>query len=49
MLYTYEEIMALTPKELAENWTQVAQSSLELLGYDTVLTDEGEDTEDPEK
>lgn len=47
MLYTYEEIMALSDKEFAENWPKVAQSSLELLGYDTTTT-ESED-EEPEK
>ncbi len=46
MLYTYEEIIALSPEEFSKNWDKVAQSSLELLGFKTVPR-ESEDTEDP--
>lgn len=33
-LYTYEEIMALSDEEFAKNWTKVAVSSMNLLGYE---------------
>ena len=33
-LYTYEEIIALSKEEFAKNWTKVAVSSMNLLGYE---------------
>jgi hypothetical protein len=31
-MFTLDEIMNMTPKELKENWEEVADSSLKLLG-----------------
>jgi hypothetical protein len=31
-MFTLEEIINMTPKELKENWDEVADSSLKLLG-----------------
>jgi hypothetical protein len=50
MFYTYEELMALSREELADDWTKVSNSSLiinDILEFDAVLN-ESEDT-DPEK